>query len=284
MQLTSLNIHPVKSMAIRTVPAADVLLGGLATDRSWGVVDADGVMVTAREVHRLFAVTADTPATDPTLDHALRLRAEGLADLLLDEPTGEGVRAKVIRNELLGKPAGEAADAWLGEALGRSDVRLVWCDDPTRRTLNPAHSRAQDFTAYADGYPVTIASESSLRRLNDWITEGALERGEEPPAPLPMTRFRPNLVVDCDEPFAEDHWRSVVVGDVRFRVAKPTDRCVMTTIDTDSLETGKEPIRTLARHRLVDHKTMFAIHLIPEAVGRIAVGDEVSVGTRTAPG
>ena len=92
------------------------------------------------------------------------------------------------------------------KALGRDDVRLVWCDDPTRRTLNPAHSRPEDFTAYADGYPVTIASESSLRQLNDWITEGALERGEEPPAPLPMQRFRPNLVVDCETPFAEDDW------------------------------------------------------------------------------
>ncbi|UUZ58920.1 MOSC domain-containing protein [Nocardioides sp. B-3] len=242
-----------------------------------GVVDADGVVLTAREEHGLFAITPDTPATDPSLGSALRLRATDLPDLMLDEPTGSLTRTKVHSQELKGIPAGAEADARVRKTLGRDDVRLVWCDDPTRRTLNPAHSRPEDFTAYADGYPITIASESSLRQLNDWITEGALERGEEPPAPLPMDRFRPNLVVDGDEPFGEDHWTSVVIGDVRFRVAKPTDRCVMTTIDLASLMTGKEPIRTLARHRLFDHKTMFAIHLVPGSTGRISVGEAVEV-------
>lgn len=275
MRLTGLYIHPVKSMAIRPVGSADVLFGGLATDRSWGVVDADGVVLTAREAHALFAITADTPATDASLAAALRLRAADLPDLVLHEPTGSPTRAKVFSNELQGIPAGAEADAWVRKALGRDDVRLVWCDEPTRRTLNPAHSRPDDFTAYADGYPVTIASESSLRQLNDWISQGALERGEEPSPPLPMQRFRPNLVVDAERPFTEDDWSAVVIGEVRFRVAKPVDRCVMTTIDIASLTTGKEPIRTLARHRLFDRKTMFAIHLIPETTGRISVGDAV---------
>lgn len=278
MRLTSLAVHPVKSTAIRSVASAEVTLGGLEGDRTWVVVDGDGVLVSAREQHGLFAITTDSPATDPSLTSALRLRARDLPDLLLDEPTGALVRTRVFKQELQGIPAGPGADAWLQKAIGRDDLHLVWCDDPTRRTLNPAHSRPEDYTAYADGYPVTIASESSLRRLNDWITEGALDRGEDPPAPLPMQRFRPNLVVDGDEPFAEDRWRSVAVGAVRFRVAKPTDRCVMTTIDLESLETGKEPIRTLARHRLVAHKTLFAVSLIPETTGRVSVGDEVTVG------
>ncbi len=243
------------------------------------IVDSDGVLVSAREQHSLFAITADTPATDPSLTSALRLRTGDLPDLLVDVPTGGLVRAKVHSQELQGIPAGSEADAWVQKAVGRDDLHLVWCDDPTRRTLNPAHSRPEDFTAYADAYPVTIASEASLRQLNDWIIEGALDRGEEPPAPLPMQRFRPNLVVDGEAPFAEDDWSSVVIGEVRFRVAKPTDRCVMTTIDLESLKTSKEPIRTLARHRLVDHKTLFAVHLIPETTGRISLGDPVMVRT-----
>lgn len=275
MKLSRLNIHPVKSTAIRSVDSASVRFGGLDGDRTWMIVDGDGELVSAREEHALFAITPDTPSTDPSLTSALRLRASDLPDLLLEEPAGDLVRAKVHSQELRGIPAGPEADAWLRKAVGRDDLRLVWCDDPTRRTLNPAHSRAEDFTAYADGYPVTIASESSLTQLNDWITEAALDRGEDPPAPLPMQRFRPNLVVDGEAPFAEDHWSAVTIGEVRFRVAKPTDRCVMTTIDLETLTTSKEPIRTLARHRLFDHKTMFAIHLIPETTGRIAVGDSV---------
>lgn len=277
MLLTGLNIHPVKSTTIRSVDAAEVLRGGLAGDRTWMVLDADGVMVSAREEHALFGLTADTPATDPGLASALRLRAPDLPDLLLDTPTGDPVRARLFSQELTGTPAGPVADAWVRKAIGRDDLRLVWCDDPTRRTLNPLHSRPEDFTAYADGYPVTIASEASLRQLNDWIAEGAVERGEDPPAPLPMQRFRPNLVVDGDTPFAEDGWTVVEIGDVRLRVAKPTDRCVITTIDLDSRQTGKEPIRTLARHRLLENRTMFAIHLVPETTGRIGVGDSVEV-------
>jgi uncharacterized protein YcbX len=275
MLLTGLAVHPVKSTAIRPVDSARVLLGGLEGDRTWVVVDADGVIVTAREEHSLFSIVADTPATDASLDAALRLRAPGMPDLMLEQPCGDRVRARVFSQELEGIPVGLEADAWVQKSLARDDLRLVWCDDPTRRDLNPQHSRPEDFTAYADGYPVTFASAASLRQLNDWIVEGALDRGEDPPAPLPMQRFRPNLVVDGDLPFAEDEWTGVRVGEVRFRVAKPTDRCVMTTIDLESLETGKEPIRTLARHRLVDRKTMFAIHLIPETAGTIRVGDQV---------
>lgn len=277
MLLTGLAVHPVKSTAIRPLESARVLPGGLEGDRTWVVVDADGVMVTAREAHSLFTVVADTPATDPTLGSALRLRAPELPDLLVGQPSGERARVLLFSQELQGIPAGLEADAWVQKALGRDDLRLIWCDDATRRTLNPAHSRPEDFTAYADGYPVTIASESSLRQLNDWIIEGALSRGEDPADPLPMERFRPNLVVDGDVAFGEDDWTSVQVGDVRFRVAKPNDRCVMTTIDLDTLNTSKEPIRTLARHRLVNHNTLFATNVIPETTGTIRVGDRVEV-------
>ena len=108
------------------------------------------------------------------------------------------------------------------------------------------------------------------------MAETALERGEEP-ARLPMTRFRPNLVVDGDEPFAEDRWTRVRVGEVTFRVGKPVGRCVITTIDPQTLERGHEPIRTLARHRRTpDGKTLFAVHLVPETSGTLRVGDPVS--------
>ena len=96
-------------------------------------------------------------------------------------------------------------------------------------------------------------------------------------SPLPVERFRPNLVVDGDlEPFEEDRWPRVHVGAVVFRVAKPVDRCVLTTIDPATLERGHEPIRTLAKHRKWDGATWFAVQLVPESVGEVRVGDEVT--------
>ena len=276
-QLLGLNVHPLKSGAIRPVRSIGVLPGGLRGDRTWMVVDGAGRLVSAREVHGLFHVVADTPDTDTAVTSALRLRMPGLPDLHLDEPAGEPEPVRLFSLDLLAVPAGPDADAWVRAALGRDDVRLVWCDDPTRRTLQPGFSQPGDHAAFPDSFPVTVASTASLRQLNDWILERALELGEEPAEPLPMERFRPNLVVDAEEPFAEDRWEALTVGGVRFRVGKPVGRCVMTTIDVASLTTAQEPIRTLARHRRWDGKTFFAVHLVPEGPGTLSVGDEVEV-------
>lgn len=287
MEVVGLNIHPVKSCAIRPVETAAVERAGFAGDRRWMVVDGDGRLVSARELHRLFSIVADTPETSGELTSGLRLRAPGLPDLHLamtgtageSHGTADVVPVRLHRHDLTGALVSPEADEWVREAAGQPGLRLVRCVDPTRRPLNPAYSRDGDHTAYADGYPVTVASRRSLARLNDWIAEGAVERGEPVPDPLPMERFRPNVVIDGDlEPFAEDTWSTVRIGEVPFRVAKPVDRCVMTTIDLASLETGKEPIRTLARHRRWDGATWFAMQLIPDGTGVVAVGDEVTPG------
>ena len=275
IRLEALHLHPVKSTAVRAVLHGDVEPWGLAGDRRWMLVDATGECVTAREEHRLLTVTADTPATDPALAGALRLSAPGMEPLDLEVPDGPALPVTVHGRALEGTAAPAAAGAWFGTVLGRDDLRLVHVHTP--RPLNAAHGRPGEATAFADAYPVTLASAASLRRLHDWVAETALERGEPPEAPLAVERFRPNLVVDGDlEPFEEDRWRRVQVGAVELRVVKPVDRCVMTTLDPTTLERSHEPIRTLARHRKWDGATWFAVQLVPESRGVVRVGDEVT--------
>jgi uncharacterized protein YcbX len=276
VRLTGLAVHPLKSGAVRPLSAAAVVARrGLVDDRTWMAVDRDGVMVSCREARRLLHVVADTPATDPSVTADLRLRAPGQPDLLLEEPVEAPVAVQLFSLDLKAVPAGPEADAWLSAALGR-DVRLVWCDDPSRRSLQPGYSRPGDHATFPDSFPVTVATEASLRQVNDWLAEAALERGEDAD-PLPMARFRPNLVVDGDEPFAEDGWSTITVGDVRFRVGKPVGRCFVTTIDPRTLGRGHEPVPTLARHRrTADGKSLFAVHLVPETSGTVRVGDPVS--------
>lgn len=292
MRLTQVNVHPLKSTAPRARHSCQVQPRGLVNDRSWMVVDRAGEALTARECHRLFRIVSDTPTTAPGQRAALRLSAPGLLDpvledLLIDGPEGPTAEVSLFGRPLRATYAGPEADRWLTRALGVDGVRLVWCHDPSLRVLNPDYSQPGDHTAFADAYPVTLASEASLRRLNDLVTQTALERGEEPPSPLQMQRFRPNLVVDGEEPFAEDHWGRIEVGSVVFRVAKPTGRCVMTTVDPVTLDRGPEPIRTLAVHRRQPGRggepgsgnTLFAVSLIPElsagAIGQVTVGDQV---------
>ena len=276
MKVTGLAIHPVKSTAIRPVGVASVTPGGFAGDRRWMVVDGGGTLVSARELRTLFRVVADTPETEPGLPVPLRLRSRGFDPIDVAEPDTALVDLRMHSNDLQGRPASAAASEWISAVTERTDLRLIWCDDPTRRTFERDWARPGDHAPFTDSCPVTLASLSSLRQLNDWITEGALDRGEEPPAPLPIERFRPNIVIDGELPFAEDDWSEVQIGDVVFRKPKRVDRCVMTTISTDDLSSTKEPIRTLAKHRLVDKATWFAIHLIPLESGSISVGDAVT--------
>lgn len=275
IRLDGLAVHPVKSTAVRHVLRADVEPWGLRDDRRWMVVDATDECLTAREHAPLLTLRAQTPTTDPGLPVPLRLLAPGSPPLDVHEPHGAPVLPVTVHGRALDAVAAPPESAaWLAAALGRPDLRLVHVHRP--RPLNPEHSLPGEATAFADGYPVTLASAASLRRLDDWVTEGALERGEEGRHPLAVERFRPNLVVDGDlEPFEEDHWRRVQVGAVTFRVVKQVDRCVLTTIDPSTLQRGPEPIRTLARHRRRDGRTWFAMQLVPEVRGEVRVGDEV---------
>jgi uncharacterized protein YcbX len=153
-------------------------------------------------------------------------------------------------------------------------VRLVYLDDPTRRSPNPEFAQPGDVVSFADGYPVLLASENSLDLLNDWIAEGP--RPDE--GPLDIRRFRPNLVVRGAAPFAEDGWTRIRIGEATFRVVKGCDRCVLTTLDPETGEKQMEPITTLARYRRWDGKTWFAANLVPDTPGAVLrVGDEVEV-------
>ncbi|MGD7789518.1 MOSC domain-containing protein [Propionibacteriaceae bacterium Y1700] len=273
MHIAALNIHPVKSTAIRPVARAAMEWAGLRGDRRWMITDPEGELVSARERLELFTIVADTPDTDAQLRVPLRLSAPGVPTLDLTDPSGVRIGVQVHDKALEGIAVGAEADAWLRQVTG-ADLRLIWCDDPSRRVLNPDWSRPGEHTAFADSAPITLVSRASLTQLNAWIADEAAARGEPTPEPLPIERFRPNIVIDdVAEAFAEDGWPRVQIGDCVLRRAKPTSRCVMTTIDLDSLTKGKEPIRTLARHRRWDGKTWFAVRMVPETLGTIGVGD-----------
>lgn len=270
MQVTRVRVHPVKSFAGLDVDSARVMPWGLDGDRRWAVVDADGEPITAREVNGLLGLTAEPDGASALLlgerGSEARLRVAAPVDA---EPIAVGHSRQ--RTAL---PAGADADAWISARIGRP-ARLVWQPDPTARPVNPKHGGLPgDHVSLADVGPLLLASESSLAQLDAWTDE------ETPP--LDILRFRPNVVIDGDPhaPFAEDAWPFVRIGGVRFRVSGTCDRCVMTTIDPVSLVRGKEPIRTLARHRRWDGKTFFGVWLVPDLTGSAAdpairVGDEV---------
>lgn len=265
MQVVSLRIHPVKSTAITPVPRAHVGLAGLRGDREWMIVDESRSMVSARELPVLFGIRAQLVEGDGP--PAVTLSAGGSSYTV--RAGGPAIEATMFtRPPMRVEAAAESTTQWLEDVTGRAGLDVVWCANPAERTLNPQFSRPDDRAAFQDGYPVTIASMASLRQLNEWIKQGGGD-------PVGIDRFRPNVVIDGDVPFAEDDWTTVQIGGVRFRAAKPVDRCVMTLVEPTSLAKGKEPIRTLSRHRKWDGKTWFCHHLIPDTEGEIGIGDPV---------
>lgn len=267
MRLTSLHIYPVKGCHRIDLDAAEVEPWGLLGDRRWFPVDGDGVLVSQREVPALTQV-------QPTLvDAGVRLAAPGRPDLTVPAVAGDYLEVQVWRTRFKASPAGPAADAWLSDLAGQP-LRLMWMDDPTRRPINPAYARPGESVSAADGYPLLLTNTASLAVLNDWIAEGGSAEG-----PVPMTRFRPNVVVDGAPAWAEDGWvgRRIRIGEVVFRMPKPCARCVMTTNDQETGEKGREPLRTLGRTRNVDQELLFGLNLIPDNTGTLRVGDPVEI-------
>lgn len=275
MHLTSIHRYPVKSCRGEALESAVVEPWGLAGDRRWMLVDAGGRAVTAREANALVLLT---PELTPT---GLRLTGPGLP--ALDVPTPDPSHqtpVAIFDDRLTAAAAGPEADAWFSQALDRP-VRLVHLDDPRRRPTDPRFSDAGDRVSLADGYPLLVATEESLAALND-VVLGASATGREP---LPMARFRPNVVVAGADAWTEDDWRRIRIGEATFRAVKGCARCVLTTIDPETGVREKEPIASLARIRRWDGKTWFGVNIVPDSPGAtIRVGDEVAVLDGVAPG
>ncbi|MCX2185493.1 MOSC domain-containing protein [Streptomyces sp. SKN60] len=274
--LRSVHVHPVKALRGFAPAEAEVQPWGLAGDRRWATVDAAGKVVTQRQHARLALASAELLP-----DGSITLSGPGLEPLTVrapapvetaDDETGT-IPVDVFGTTVRAVPADPAADAWFTAYLD-SPVRLVHMDDPARRRpVDPDFALPGETVSFADGYPLLVTTTSSLDALNSLIAQG--DHADE--GPLPMNRFRPNLVVDGTAPWAEDGWRRIAVGDVVFRVARECARCVVTTTDQGTGRRGKEPLRTLARHRARNNQLLFGQNLVPEHRGVVRVGDPVKI-------
>ncbi|MGW2861192.1 MOSC domain-containing protein [Streptomyces sp. NPDC001205] len=264
-----IHIHPVKSVGGYDTARAAVEPWGLAGDRRWMLVDTQGTAVTQRERPGLALSSA---ATLP--GGGVRLSAPGCGDLVVEPPQPVApTGVTLFGNKFEAVAAADEAHAWFSAYLG-TEVRLMHLDDPAhRRAIDPQYAPNGETVSFADGFPLLIATRASLDALNSLIAEG--DHAAE--GPLPMNRFRPNVVLDGTEAWAEDTWSRIAIGEVSFRLAKPCGRCVITTTDQATAERGKEPLRTLGRYRRVGKSLAFGVLVVPEHTGTIRVGDAMRV-------
>ena len=233
-KITALNIYPVKSCRGIALDRVRLAPTGFAFDRRWMVVDERAKFLTQRELPRLSLIKTH-------LEHdQLRLSAPGMSDLELREvPQGAAVQVRVWDDHCSAFDAGAAAAQWLSAFLDRA-LRLVSFDLNAKRVCDKAWTgNVEAINMFADGFPLLVLSEASLENLNTRLTE-----------PLPMNRFRPNIVLSGVSAHDEDRIHELMTDTVRIRLVKPCDRCSITTTDqATGQRPSAEPLRTLKSYR-----------------------------------
>ncbi|MGI4744023.1 MAG: MOSC domain-containing protein [Janthinobacterium lividum] len=267
LTLAGLFIYPVKSLGGISLPTAELTPQGLRHDRRWLLVDEHNRFLTQREHAEMALLAVEAAPTGFLLRH--RQRPELLPLHLPFEATPERTVFVTIWDDVVFAWRGpEAADAWLSEALGQP-CKLVYMPDLARRECEPEHNPAGTLVSFADGYPYLLATEESLVKLNAQLAE-----------PVPMDRFRPNLVVRGAPADAEMAWADLRINDLPFRAVRGCGRCVVTTIDqaTAQQDPTGEPLRTLATYRKPAKKIIFGQNVTGPATGSLRVGDTVVLG------
>ena len=261
IRLSSLYVYPIKSCGGVAVSEWNVDERGFRYDRRWMLVDEANQFISQRELPRmaLIGVRFDPGGLVVSAPDMPSLRVPLLP------PDGRPLRARIWDDVVDTLPVGTSSDRWFTEFLGVR-CRLVHLPESSVRRVDPDYGTDGDRVGLADGFPFLLISEGSLAELN-----ARLER------PLPMNRFRPNVVVGGCAPFAEDGWRVVRAGPITLRVVKPCARCAITTVDQSTGARGKEPLRTLATFRRSGTKVLFGQNLIHDERGTLRVGDPVEV-------
>ncbi len=261
-RVVEINVYPIKSCGRVECLSELVEARGLAHDRRYMVVDAEGGFLTQRRHPRMALIRiaeADTEGFTVEAPDAPLLR------LPWKWPEGPSVEVTIWRGRVEATEVEGAAAAWFSAVLGLP-CRLVYLAAHQHRAVPNQAAHFDDEVAFADGAPLLLISTASLEALNERL-----------PTPVSMRRFRPNLVVTAETPFAEDGWRRLVAGEVELEVAWPCTRCVLTTVDPDSgrVDPNGEPLKTLRSFRRGPGGVLFGQNLIPRRLGRIGVGDLV---------
>jgi uncharacterized protein YcbX len=261
VQVIRLNIYPVKTCRGIALKQARLTETGFEHDREWLVITPEGRFLTQRERPQLAQVETAIAGEQ------LVLRKPNGSDLSLPlDLSGPEREVTIWRDKAAAFDAGEEAATWLTEHLGKP-ARLVRFDKRHKRASDTKWTGdVEALNQFSDGYPWLLISQGSLDELNRRLEK-----------PLPMNRFRPNIVVDGLPPFGEDSVDEFVAGAVRLKVVKPCDRCVVTTTDQITGErTSDEPLRALKEFRF--DKNLRGVLFGQNMILTGGVGSELKVG------
>ncbi|MCK4493611.1 MAG: MOSC domain-containing protein [Methylococcales bacterium] len=260
--LSEIIIYPIKSLAGIRVNRWQVTKKGLRYDRKWMLIDQHQQFLSQRRLPKM-ALIKTQMIGDVFILSAPKMETIRLS--LIASESGEQVMTHIWKDDCVAYCVSDELDQWFSDFLGQK-CRLVYQPHSVTRLVDANYATPLDKVNFSDGFPFLILSEASLGALNSAM---ALN--------LSMDRFRPNLVIAGCEPYAEDFWRKITVGNLHFRLPKPCSRCSVPAIHPKNATITKEPLTTLSRLRKVGHKVYFGQNALHDDTGFLAVNEAVSI-------
>jgi len=263
LTISELNIYPVKSLRGISLNSAKVTDRGFRYDRRWMLVDGNGMFMTQRDFPQMAFI--NTELTDDGLK--IYHREKNIEPLIIPykPEVSKIVNVPIWDDTCAASLIGEDSNKWFTETLD-VECSLVFQPDETKRTVDEDYAKKKEIVSFADGFPFLMIGQASLDDLNSKLEE-----------PLPMNRFRPNIVFTGGKPFQEDKMKEFKINNITFYGVKPCARCVITTTNQETGERLAEPLKTLATYRKFDNKVMFGMNLLNEGEGLISVGDQIDL-------
>ncbi|MGL6267297.1 MAG: MOSC domain-containing protein [Chitinophagaceae bacterium] len=261
LQISNLFIYPIKSLGGIELQKAKLTDRGLEHDRRWLLVDDNNKFLTQRTFPEMSLLK--TSIRENKLIVFIKDSEEDSLTLDLVPISGEKIQVDIWDDSCEAHQIDQKADKWFSQKLNRN-VKLVYMPDSSRRQVDSAYALQNDITSFSDGYPILMIGQSSLDDLNIRLDE-----------PVPMNRFRPNIVFTGGFPYQEDELKHFKINELAFFGVKPCGRCVMTTIDQDTAIVSKEPLKTLSTYRGSNNKVNFGQNILHTGFGSIQVGDEI---------
>jgi len=263
LTVSELYIYPIKSLGGITLNNATLTDRGFEHDRRWMLVDDNNQFITQREVNAMALLKPQLTKQGLLIQNS---RVAGEELLIPFEPTmADTTMVTVWSNHCRAQRVSAEADAWFSKQLGIS-CKLMYMPDATNRFVDGRYAHNKEITSFTDGFPLLLIGQASLDDLNSRLA-----------TPLPMNRFRPNVVFTGGTAFLEDTMKQFEINGITFFCVKPCARCVMTTIDQQSAAKAKEPLATLSTYRMKRNKILFGQNLLYKGAGHITVGDPITI-------
>ena len=261
--ISQLFIYPIKSLGGIELSAAQLTDRGFQYDRRWMLVDANNGFLTQREYPVMSLLQTAIENNELIIYH--KNDSADKVSVPLHPLPKQTNKVKVWDDECDAQYVSESADEWFSKKL-LIPCRLVYMPDTEKRKVDEHYAQHNEITGFSDGYPLLMIGQASLDDLNSRLAE-----------PLPMNRFRPNIVFTGGGPYDEDIMEHIVVNEIDLYGVKLCSRCTVTTIDQVNALKTKEPLKTFAQYRSMDSKVYFGQNILFKQKGTIQVGDAIRV-------